>query len=547
MRSACHVVRRRCVVEARGDGMQTSSPGQGRQEPRDSVAVLSTAEAEGPCWDPRLRKQRLRRNLLVVSASSFLVNSAFLSLSHLQASMLNIESGLGTVSLSAISSSFVLSCMFLAPFFISVAGLKVTIGACTLLYTPYFIANFYPQWVTVLPTSFVLGFGAGPLCTANYAYVAELATQYAGLNHQNSDAAFGHFFGVFLMFSQLSQVFGNLLSYVIIQAGNTTGESTVVNQEASSDKRSTCGVNFCPQSPLPTNMTAPTATSRFQLCVVYTAFGWIAALVVFLLLDPLERKMQRHDKASLQLLMLTVRHMKNPYQMFIIPLTIFSGLEISFIADDFTKAFITCTWGVNYVGLFLVSLGASGALFSLSFGWLVHITGRPQMVLLGAVVNVAMIILMLSYETGYILVVLLVASGVWGIADAAWTTHLISFYAVAFRQNPEAAFASCHLWRSVGTIASLSYSSVVCTDVKLYILLCALTVGVAGYFAVDAEVRRVAAAAAVVLPRASVVNATMTPIVSVAGLQPLAATRSLDGAIPVIIPALFTSNSLVAR
>ncbi|XP_075533535.1 protein unc-93 homolog A-like [Dermacentor variabilis] len=525
--------------------MQASSPGQGRPEPRGSVGVLSPAEAEGPCWDPRQRKQRLRRNLLVVSASSFLVNSAFLSLSHLQTNVLNVESGLGTVSLSAISSSFVLSCMFLAPFFISVAGLKITIGACTLLYTPYFIANFYPHWVTVLPTSFVLGFGAGPLCTANSAYVAELATQYAGLHRQNADAALGRFFGIFLMFGQLSQVFGNLLSYVVLGAGGATTDGTVGNQEASSDKRSSCGVNFCPQSALPTNITAPSVTSRFQLCVVYTAFGWIAALVVFLLLDPLERKVQRHDRASLQLLMLTMRHMKNPYQIFIIPLTIFSGLEIAFIADDFTKAYITCTWGVYYVGLFLVSLGVSGALFSLSFGWLLHLTGRPQMVLLGAVVNVAMIILMLSYETGYLLLVLLVASGVWGIADAAWTTHLISFYAVAFWQNPEAAFASCYLWRSVGTIAALSYSNLVCTDMKLYILLCVLTVGVAGYFAVDAEVKRAAAAAA--LPHATVVSATVTPIVSAAGLQPLAASRSLDAGIPVVIPALLTSNPVAAR
>lgn len=520
--------------------MQASSPGTARPEPRGSVGVLSPPG--GSCWDPRQRRQRLRRNLLVVSASSFLVNSAFLSLSHLQTSMLNVESGLGTVSLSAISSSFVLSCLFLAPFFISVAGLKVTIGACTLLYTPYFIANFYPHWVTVLPTSFVLGFGAGPLCTANSAYVAELATQYAGLHRQSADVALGRFFGVFLMFGQLSQVFGNLLSYVVLGAGSAT-DSTVVSQEASSDKRASCGVNFCPQSTLPANITAPSVTSRFQLCVVYTAFGWIAALVVFLLLDPVERKVQRQDRASLHLLMLTMRHMKNPYQIFIIPLTIFSGLEVAFIADDFTKAYITCTWGVHYVGLFLVSLGVSGALFSLSFGWLLNLTGRAQMVLLGAVVNVAMIILMLSYETGYLLLVLLVASGVWGIADAAWTTNIISFYAVAFWQNPEAAFASCHLWRSVGAIAALGYSNLVCTDMKLYILLCALTVGVAGYFAVDAEVKR--AAAAVALPNATVVNATVTPIVSAAGLQPLAA--GFDAGIPVVIPALLTSNPLVAR
>lgn len=408
--------------------MQASSPGVDvRPEPQNSVSVLppaaAAAEEEGPSWDPRQRRQRLRRNLIVLSASSFLVNSAFLSLSHLQTSVLNVESGLGTVSLSAISSSFVLSCLFLAPFFISVAGLKITIGACTLLYTPYFIANFYPHWVTVLPTSFVLGFGAGPLCTANNAYVAELAAQYAGLQRQNNEVAFGRFFGVFLMFGQLSQVFGNLISYMVFDSG-ATSDTASVTQEASSSKRAGCGVNFCPQSALQSNMTAPPVTSRFQLCAVYTAFGWIAALVVFLLLDPVEHKAQRHDKASLPLLMITMRHMRNPYQIFIIPLTIFSGLEVSFITDDFTKAFISCAWSIHYVGLFLVSLGVSGALFSLIFGWLLHLTGRPQIVLLAAVVNVTMIILMLSYETGYLLLALLVASGVWGIADAAWTTHI---------------------------------------------------------------------------------------------------------------------------
>ncbi|CAN8000710.1 unnamed protein product [Ixodes pacificus] len=509
----------------------------------------SAGDAEGdrahPSWDPRQRRQRLRRNLLVLSACSFLVNSAFLSLSSLQTSVLNAESGLGTVSLSAICSSFVLSCLFLAPFFISVAGLKVTIGACTLLYTPYFIANFYPHWVTVLPTSFVLGFGAGPLHTANSAYVAELATQYAGLHHQNANAVVGRFFGVFLMFSQLSQVFGNLLSYVILGTGGGGG----VSHGSSGDKRTACGVNFCPQSALPTNLTAPSVSSRFQLCVVYTAFGWIAALVVFLLLDPLERKVQCQDRASLDLMLLTMRHMKNPYQIFIVPLTIFTGLEVAFIADDFTRAYITCSWGVGYVGLFLASLGVTGALFSLSFGSLLHLTGRPQMVLLGAVVNVAMIILMLSYETSYLLLVLLVASGIWGIADAAWTTHIVSFYAVVFWQTPEAAFASCHLWRSVGTIAALGYSNLVCTDTKLYILLGVLTVGVAGYFAVDVDVKRATTA---VVPRATTASATVGSIMSAPGL-PLGASASyaVDGAtgMPVVIPALLASasNPLVVR
>lgn len=123
-----------------------------------------------------------------------------------------------------------------------------------------------------------------------------------------------------------------------------------------------------------------------------------------------------------------------------------------------------------------------------------------------------------------------------------------AFYAVVFWQNPEAAFASCHLWRSVGAIASLGYSNLVCTDIKLYILLCVLTLGVASYFAVDAEVKR---ASAVSLHQTTGVSAV--PVASVAAL-PLTGSGSyaavdVSTGMPVVSPVLFTapSNPLVSQ
>jgi hypothetical protein len=41
-------------------------------------------------------------------------------------------------------------------------------------------------------------------------------------------------------------------------------------------------------------------------------------------------------KAGLELLIATVKHMRNPYQILIIPLTLWSGFQLAFIMADFS-------------------------------------------------------------------------------------------------------------------------------------------------------------------------------------------------------------------
>jgi len=48
-----------------------------------------------------------------------------------------------------------------------------------------------------------------------------------------------------------------------------------------------------------------------------------------------------------------------------------------------------------------------------------------------------------------------------------------------------AAFANFRLWQSLGFVIPFAYSNFLCTDVKLYILMAMLILGVAGYIIVE--------------------------------------------------------------
>ena len=129
------------------------------------------------------------------------------------------------------------------------------------------------------------------------------------------------------------------------------------------------------------------------------------------------------------LLIATFVHMKKPYQLLVIPLTIWSGLEQGFFLSDYTAGFISCLFGVGDVGFVLITYGVCDAIFSLSFGVIIKYTGRPLIYLLGAVINLGVIICLLTWnldgdkimDQKYVFFIL---AGMWGIADAVWQTQI---------------------------------------------------------------------------------------------------------------------------
>lgn len=88
-------------------------------------------------------------------------------------------------------------------------------------YMPFIISQFYPRFYTMIPAGLAVGFGGGPLWCAKCTYLTVISEAYSQITGIGADIAVTRFFGVFFMFYQFSQVWGNLISsagkYSVVQ------------------------------------------------------------------------------------------------------------------------------------------------------------------------------------------------------------------------------------------------------------------------------------------------------------------------------------------
>lgn len=128
---------------------------------------------------------------------------------------------------------------------------------------------------------------------------------------------------------------------------------------------------------------------------------------------------KEEQKSPIKLLVNTVNHMKNKHQLLIIPLTLWSGFEQAYISADFTKSFISCVKGVDYVGFIMICYGVSDTLGSYGFGYIIKYIGRVPCFIIAAALNYITIFLMIFWvptETNsYVLFIIAI---LWGLSDA---------------------------------------------------------------------------------------------------------------------------------
>ncbi|XP_075529468.1 protein unc-93 homolog A-like [Dermacentor variabilis] len=425
-------------------------------------------------------RKRVLRNLLVVSMSFLLLFTAYQSMQNLQSS-LNPEAGLGTASLATIYVALVLSCMFVPTYMIRRLGLKYTMVTSVVMYMLYFVANMEPSWYTLLPASLVLGMGGAPLWTSKCAYLTYLAQEYADQVGALDSAPFvAGFFGVFFMLFQTTQIWGNLIAFIVLRPPNMTEVAADIEQ---------CGAWFHPTEDLAmlnqTNLGVVSHMQTYTLSGVYTCCVLSSIVILVAFLDPV-RKEVSDPNPPMQLLVETLYHMRRGYQQLIIPLTIYSGMQQAFFSGDFTQAYISCSWGVQFVGFVMISYGLTDATCSMAFGFLVKRVGRVPIVLLAALLNIAVMILLFTWHPrpselhNFFIIAML-----WGMADASWQTQINAFYGVIFADAREPAFANYRLWESMGFIIMFAAQSHLRVYVKLVALVVALVIGIVGYLIIE--------------------------------------------------------------
>ncbi|GAB1863903.1 Unc93-like protein [Camponotus japonicus] len=447
----------------------------------------------------RGEKWRILKNIGTVSIAFMVQFTAFQGTANLQSSI-NASDGLGTVSLSAIYAALVLSCIFVPTFLIKRLTVKWTLCVSMLCYAPYIGSQFYPKFYTLVPAGVLLGLGAAPMWAAKATYLTQVGGVYAKITDQPIDAIVVRFFGFFFLAWQTAELWGNLISSLVLSDGGHGGGGGGggSNGTTSWDKIKLCGADFCVLgNGGHENLERPPESEIYEISAIYLTCVVVAVIIVALFVDPLSRygeKQRRSDSqeiSGIQLLSATAYQLKKPYQQLLIPITVWIGMEQAFIGADFTQAYISCALGVHRVGYVMICFGVVNAGCSLLFGSLMKFVGRQPLMALGAIVHASLIVVLLMWkphpDNPYIF---FSVSGLWGVGDAVWQTQVNGLYGTLFRRNKEAAFSNYRLWESAGFVIAYAYSTHLCARMKLYVMLTVLIIGSMGYIIVELLHRR---------------------------------------------------------
>lgn len=419
------------------------------------------------------------KNVLVVSVGFLSLFTAYGGLQSLQSS-LNAEQGMGVASLSVIYASIIISSMFLPPIMIKNLGCKWTIVAGMACYVSYSFGNLYPGWYTLMPTSVILGLGGSPLWSAKCTYLTISGNVQAARDGKKGSDVINQYFGIFFFIFQSSAVWGNLMSSLIFQ--QDTDIAFIPDEQLKS-----CGAAECDLD-LSINGTTirPAQKLVWTLVGCYIGVGLLAMLIVAVFLDNIDREQSTQFRGNPEpfwhTFLATFRLLKDWRLVTLIPLTMYSGFEQSFLSGEYTKNYVTCALGIHFVGYVMMCFGATNSLCSFLFGRLARYTGRAALFFLAALANFTCIIALLYWRPHPDdLPVFFVFPALWGLSDAIWQTQTNALYGVLFPRDKEAAFANYRMWESLGFVIAFAYSTFICVEYKLYILMAVLVLTVITY------------------------------------------------------------------
>lgn len=435
------------------------------------------------------------RAVLMLSGSFFLVYSAFSAIQNMEGSFVKG----GPLAVSILYFVFAASCV-VGPMVVDKMGMKFSLFAAFMTLCLFCVGNVIAvQYRDVhnitnfvlVPTAAVFGFGASFLWTAQGSYLT-LAAQHYGLSKGLGEkAALGTFSGIFWGIFQCTQLSGNLISSIVLEATKSDkypdGNAVVV----------------------------------FLVYSVFAVAG--TAMILFLpALKPLGAggKSVNDDepkKTPGQAFQEVIELWRDSRMLWIMPLLVLSGIEQAFVWFTYTSDYVEVGVGKDKIGYLMAVFGTADALGSVTMGKLSDRIGRVPVLIMGFSLQLAVVLSFLragqpnqggTFWTwggdGYGTLVL--AAIMWGFGDAVWNTQITALLGDLFSDNTNPAFANLKLWQSLAIAAPFLYGSSVSAHYQLIINLIALIVG-------GACALRVAALARDAKPKSLAGEASTTEIV----------------------------------
>ena len=149
------------------------------------------------------------------------------------------------------------------------------------------ISRFY----TLVPSGILLGLGAAPMWASKATYLTQLGQVYAKLTDQSVEAIIVRFFGFFFLAWQTAELWGNLISSLVLSGGaHGGGGEHDENSTSSESALELCGANFCVvASSENSNLQRPPDSEIYEISAIYLACIVSAVVIIAVFLDPLSR------------------------------------------------------------------------------------------------------------------------------------------------------------------------------------------------------------------------------------------------------------------
>ncbi|CAG5045193.1 unnamed protein product [Parnassius apollo] len=280
---------------------------------------------------------RIMKNVVVISLAFMVHFTAYSGAANLQSSI-NAEAGLGTASLAAVYAGLIFSSIFLPTIVIKWLGTKWAMVLSFLSYMPYIAVQLLPRFWTLIPAGLILGLGGGPLWCSKCTYLSVVAEAHSKISNIPAEALFSRFLGVFFMIFQLNQVWGNLISSLVLSSGDNKAAVTALNETQISEF---CGANFLPSADAGDALQTQPPERIQMIAGIYLACMAGAALIVAVGVDSMKRYDNRRSGSSsglssIALLSVTIKLLIEPNQLMLIIINVFIGLQQAFFGADFT-------------------------------------------------------------------------------------------------------------------------------------------------------------------------------------------------------------------
>ncbi|XP_047504327.1 UNC93-like protein [Pieris napi] len=436
--------------------------------------------------------KRIVKNVVIISSAFMVHFTAYGGAANLQSSI-NAEDGLGMSSLAAVYAGLILSNIFLPTAVIKWIGTKWAISLSFVTYMPFIAAQLWPSFYTMIPAGLCIGLGGGPLWCSKSTYLAVVSEVHSKLSNISAEVLLARFLGIFFMLFQFHQVWGNLISSLVLSSGDNQAAVTAINATMIPE---ICGANFLPSADAAEALQRQPYEKIQLLSGIYLACMVAAALMVAIGVD----SMERYDTGPAnnvmgggEMLMATLKLLAEPKMSMMTTIVAFNGLQQGFFGADFTAAFVSCAVGTGTVGYVMLASGVAAAIgcYVTCFGYIAKVTGRMPLICAATVIHMALVATILLWKPqanmSYVMYIIAV---LWGFCDSVWLVQVNAFVGILFPGREKAAFSNAHLWSAVGYIIAYMISPYLRTSSKAYFLGTTMLVGVFLYLIVEFQVKK---------------------------------------------------------